>query len=224
MSTGYEPTTGNTLPAAVTDNGNMDVDIPYGGPTGQVPTTPPHPTKSNRTMHAVVSHGAPLSAAPLFGGGGSQAAMAIPSGTNTNTSNQLIPFQVNVHLPNHGSPAKAELQNEILLLKQQMVHMNMELYQAQMLAAQTSEHESQFQSRAAEIMARFEATAEEAKHIWNEAHAVSMGMQKAECQKEYITLKNEANLHIAKLTEKLDETQRLVSSKPTKNKSSKPNQ
>ncbi len=35
-----------------------------------------------------------------------------------------------------------------------------------------------------------------------------MGMQKAESQKEYISLKNEAATHIAKLTEKLDETQR----------------
>ena len=86
--------------------------------------------------------------------------------------------------------------------------MNMELYTAQMHAAKACEHESQFQGRAAEIMARFEATAEEAKHIWSEAHEVSMGLQKAESTKEYIQLRNEANLHVAKLNEKLEETQR----------------
>ncbi len=210
LSTGYEPTSGNTLPAAVIFDGVMDVDLPLGVPIAIAPTTPPR-NQSNQTMStAVVHHGAPLSAAPFYGGGGSAAAIALPSGSHsqTHTSNQLIPFQVNVNLPQTGSPAKAELQNEISLLKQHMLSLNMELYQAQMIAAQTSGHESQFQARAAEIMARFEATAEEAKHIWSEAHEVSMGMQKAESQKEYISLKNEAGAHIAKLTEKLEATQR----------------
>ena len=202
VSTGYEPTTNNTLLAAVTNVvGDMDVDIPYGGGTGSsgglaimAPTTPPHPstTQSINPLAAVVHHGAPLSAAPFFGGGGSAAAIALPtrgSFTQSNTSNQVIPFQVNVNVPPQvESPGKLELKNEILLLKQQMNFMNMELYTAQMQAAQACEHESQFQGRAAEIMARFEATAEEAKHIWGEAHEVSMGMQKAECQKEYIQL------------------------------------
>ena len=221
ISTGYEPTTNKTLLAAVTEVGDMDVDIPYGGGTGSsgglaimAPTTPPHPSPSQSItpLAAVVHHGAPLSAAPFFGGGGSAAAIALPtrgSFTQSNISNQVIPFQVNVNVPpQEGSPGKLELKNEILLLKQQMNYMNLELYTAQMHAAKACEHESQFQGRAAEIMARFEASAEEAKQIWSDAHEVSMGLQKAESTKEYIQLRNDATQHIAKLTEKLDETQR----------------
>ena len=196
LSTGYEPTSDNTLSAAVTSNGgDIDVDIPYGGGTGSyggtvtlAPTTPPpKPNPIQSIMPAaVVHHGAPLAAAPFYGGGGPTSALALPSEgsiSQTTTSNQLIPFQVNVNLPNNGSPGKIELQNEVLLLKQRMNCLNMELCQAQMAVAQTYGHESQFKVRAAEIMASFEATAAEAKHIWSESHEVSMGMLKAECQK-----------------------------------------
>ena len=106
VSTGYEPTTNNTLLAAVTNVvRDMDVDIPYGGGTGSsgglaamAPTTPPHPspTQSIMPLAAVVHHGAPLSAAPFFGGGVSAAAVALPTSgslTQSNTSNQIIPFQ-----------------------------------------------------------------------------------------------------------------------------------
>ena len=58
-STGYEPTTNNTLLAAVTNVvGDMDVDIPYGGGTGSsgglaimAPTTPPlTPPQANQSI------------------------------------------------------------------------------------------------------------------------------------------------------------------------------
>ena len=102
VSTGYEPTTNNTLLAAVTNVvGDMDVDIPYGGGTGSsgglaimAPTPPPHPSPSQsiNPLAAVVHHGAPLSAAPFFGGGGQATALALPSGSQSqlNTSNQLM--------------------------------------------------------------------------------------------------------------------------------------
>ena len=218
MSTGYEPTTDNTLSAAVTEVGDMDVDIPYGGGTGSLggavtlaPTTPPTTPIQSIIPSALVHHGAPLAAAPFYGGGGSSAIIALPTGSlsQTSTSNQLIPFQVNVNIPTQtGSPGKLELKNEILLLKQQMNQLNMELCNAQITAAQASCNESQFQARAKEIWANFEKTAEEAKSMWSEAHEVSMGMQKAEGQKEYNALKDEANMRITKLTDKLEETQR----------------
>ncbi len=44
--------------------------------------------------------------------------------------------------------------------------------------------------------------------MWNQAHEVSMGRQQAASNAEIVRIKNEANMHIAKLTEKLDETQR----------------
>ena len=227
LSTGYEPTTGNTLPAAVTDVGNMDVDIPYGGGTGSfggpvtlAPTTPPpKPNPIQSIMPAaVVHHGAPLSAAPFYGGGGAALATTTPTGLNapsdhgsysqSNTSNQVIPLQVNVNMPNHGSPGKIELQNEIMLLKQQMHYLNFELYQAQIKAAESCGQDSEFKARAKVIVERFESTAAEAKAMWGEAHEVAMGQQKAECQKEFIQFRNEAQAHVAKLTEKLETTQR----------------
>ena len=81
-STGYEPTTNNTLLAAVTNVvGDMDVDLPYGGGTGSsgglatmAPTTPPHTTPIQSIMPAaVVHHGAPLAAPPFYGGSGTTA-------------------------------------------------------------------------------------------------------------------------------------------------------
>ena len=59
VSTGYEPTTNNTLLAAVTNVvGDMDVDLPYGGGTGSAgglavmaPTTPLTPHPSNQSCH-----------------------------------------------------------------------------------------------------------------------------------------------------------------------------
>jgi len=113
-----------------------------------------------------------------------------------------------VNLPQNGSPEKSDLKNEILLLKQHMVQLNMELFQAQMTAAQNSCNESQFKQRAAEVTARFEATRAEAQDMWNQAHEGSMGQQKGASNAQITQLKNEANQHIAKLTEKLDETQR----------------
>ena len=101
LSTGYEPTSGNTLPAAVIFDGVMEVDLPLGVPVAMAPTTPPRNQCNQAMSTAVVHHGAPLSAAPFYGGGGSAAAIALPSGSHsqTHTSNQLIPFQVNVNLP-----------------------------------------------------------------------------------------------------------------------------
>ena len=105
LSIGYEPTTGNTLPAAVTDDGGMEVDIPYSGAATWAPTTPPHPSQTNQTMQTAVvpHHGAQLLAAPFFGGGGPAPALA----SNSSTSNQLILFQVSVNSPKMGRLIRA---------------------------------------------------------------------------------------------------------------------
>ena len=58
--------------------------------------------------------------------------------TTANTTNNLIPFQVNVNMPETGSPAKEQLKDEILLLKTQMLEMGQNLLHAQMQHAMAS--------------------------------------------------------------------------------------
>ena len=65
--------------------------------------------------------------------------------TSTSTTNQLVPFQVNVNLPQTGSPAKEQLKDEILLLKTQMLEMGQALWHAQMQQAANSVSSAQFQ-------------------------------------------------------------------------------
>ncbi len=86
--------------------------------------------------------------------------------TSTNTLNQMVPFQVNVNLPQTGSPDKEQLKDEILLLKQQMVEMGQTLFFAQMKQAANSVIKAQFQQRAAEYIRQFQATTVQAQDMW----------------------------------------------------------
>ena len=204
-STGYEPTSGNPGLPNATLAIQMDVDTSVSGLTNPMASTTPTQPSQSTIVGVGPHHGAPQMPFQTNYSGEATSMVA-----NSSTSNQLIPLQVNVNFqdqPKNGSPDKSDLKNEIALLRQHMVQLNTEFFQAQMTAAQNSCNESQFKQRAAEVMARFEATTAQAEDMWNQAHEVSMGRQQAASSAQIVQIRNEATLHIAKLTEKLDETE-----------------
>ena len=77
---------------------------------------------------------------------------------------------MNVNLPQTGSPAKEQMKDEILLLKQQMVEMGQNLFHAQMQQAANSVSSAQFQARADEYTRQFQVTTAQAQDMWQQAH------------------------------------------------------
>ena len=77
-----------------------------------------------------------------------------------------------------------------------------------MQQAANSVSSAQFRARADEYTCQFQVTTAQAQDMWQQAHDVQMGRQKAESDQVIGQLKNEANAHMANIAEKLEASKR----------------